>query len=94
MDPCTGSSKVNSDVAFYKFKVNTLFRLLIYFLFAVLPVKVNEKSAVIRHFFLKMHITREKCPQKPEYQTLFVVGVPEFCDQVISHSIKIIYILL
>lgn len=52
------------------------------FLFAVLPVKVAEKSNVVRHLFLKMHLTREKCPQKPEYQTLFIIGVPEFCDQV------------
>jgi len=53
------------------------------FIFAVLPVKVNENSKAIRHLFLKMHTTREKCAQKPEYQTLFVVGVPEFCNQVI-----------
>lgn len=56
--------------------------LLLFIYFSVLPVKVDAKSKVIRHFFLKMHVTREKCPQKPEYQTLFVVGVPEFCDQV------------
>ncbi|XP_060865098.1 ribosomal RNA-processing protein 7 homolog A [Metopolophium dirhodum] len=49
--------------------------------FKVLPVKVNENSKAIRQLFLKMHITRDKCAQKPEYQTLFVVGVPEFCDQ-------------
>jgi len=48
-------------------------------------VKVNENSKAIRQLFLKMHITRDKCAQKPEYQTLFVVGVPEFCDQVIIH---------
>jgi len=54
-------------------------------IFAVLPVKVNENSKAIRQLFLKMHITRDKCAQKPEYQTLFVVGVPEFCDQVIIH---------
>lgn len=59
-----------------------IIQLLIYFLIAVLPTKVNEKSTAIRHLFLKMHVTREKCPQKPEYQTLFVVGVPEFCNQV------------
>jgi len=52
-------------------------------IFAVLPVKVNENSKAIRQLFLKMHITKDKCAQKPEYQTLFVVGVPEFCDQVI-----------
>jgi len=56
--------------------------LIIYYIFAVLPVKVNENSKAIRHLFLKMHLTREKCAQKPEYQTLFVVGVPEFCNQV------------
>ncbi|VVC32323.1 Ribosomal RNA-processing protein 7,Rrp7A, RNA recognition motif,RNA recognition motif domain [Cinara cedri] len=49
--------------------------------FKVLPVKVNEKSTVVRHLFLKMNTTREKCPQKPEYQTLFVIGVPEFCEE-------------
>jgi len=49
---------------------------------AVLPVRVDGRSAVVRQLFLKMHVTREKCPEKPEYQTLFVVGVPEFCDQV------------
>jgi ribosomal RNA-processing protein 7 len=39
--------------------------------------------------FLKMHVTREKCPQKPEYQTLFVVGVPEFCDhKIIKHAFR------
>jgi len=53
-------------------------------------VKVNENSKAIRHLFLKMHITRDKCAQKPEYQTLFVVGVPEFCDQVIIY-LKFIY---
>lgn len=53
------------------------------FFFPVLPVKVNENSTAIRQLFLKMHTTRDKCAQKPEYQTLFVVGVPGFCDQVI-----------
>ncbi|XP_050546914.1 ribosomal RNA-processing protein 7 homolog A [Daktulosphaira vitifoliae] len=48
--------------------------------FKVLPFKINEKSKVIRHLFMKMHLVREKCPLKPEYQTLFAVGIPEFCD--------------
>lgn len=57
--------------------------------FKVLPCKVNEKSTVIRHLFIKMHITREKCPQKPEYQTLFIVGVPEFCNQnILKHAFR------
>jgi len=57
--------------------------------FKVLPVKVDENSTVVRHLFLKMHITREKCPQKPEYQTLFIIGVPEFCNQkIVKHAFR------
>lgn len=63
-------------------KLQFIFYSVVGFLFAVLPVKITEKSNVVRHLFLKMNITREKCPQKPEYQTLFIIGVPEFCDQV------------
>lgn len=70
----------------YRYYMKLLFTLklsgLICFDFVVLPMKVNEKSTVVRHLFLKMNATREKCPQKPEYQTLFVIGVPTFCDQV------------
>lgn len=52
------------------------------FLFSVLPMVVDENSTVIRHLFLKMHTSREKCPKKPEYQTLFIIGVPDFCEEV------------
>ncbi|XP_050436866.1 ribosomal RNA-processing protein 7 homolog A [Adelges cooleyi] len=57
--------------------------------FKVLPVKVNAGSKVIRHLFMKMHVVREKCPLKPEYQTLFVVNIPDYCDnQVIKHAFR------
>jgi hypothetical protein len=97
MEECAGFKGTWSNSSYIHYHTNVckiralnlylvlIIHILIYFLIAVLPTKVNEKSTAIRHLFLKMHVTREKCPQKPEYQTLFVVGVPEFCNQVNLH---------
>lgn len=48
----------------------------------VIPLKYKKTSTAQHWLFMKEHIVREKCPQKPADRTLFVIGVPPYCTEV------------
>ncbi|XP_002741084.1 ribosomal RNA-processing protein 7 homolog A-like [Saccoglossus kowalevskii] len=49
--------------------------------FKVMPVKLNNKSDVVRYFYYKEHNVREKDSSKPSDRTLFVVNIPAYCNE-------------
>ncbi|XP_064594855.1 ribosomal RNA-processing protein 7 homolog A-like [Liolophura sinensis] len=49
--------------------------------FTVIQVKFSERSKACHQLYLKEHSVRESSSCKPKDRTLFVVGVPPYCDE-------------
>ncbi|KAK6634139.1 hypothetical protein RUM44_004747 [Polyplax serrata] len=49
--------------------------------FKVIDIKFTEDCLASHCLYVKPHNVREKIPQKPPNKTLFVVGIPPYCNE-------------
>ncbi|OQV12838.1 hypothetical protein BV898_12968 [Hypsibius exemplaris] len=47
----------------------------------VLRWKFEDTSTAVRQFFVKVHRSSERIPQRPDDRTLIVLNVPPYCDE-------------